>query len=177
VYNRGTALLPVATETLDDIGGTEGTIPEATVSKTAVEEYYRRLHDEKNVGKDAYVEYVNDARADELAELSLIEQRRSVEVVVCRTAEERKRVEAVRAAWQDYEYETVRRLVDGLKETTVSIPIYRSDSKEAKALSDLPRIHEDTETRWIDTRDARHDSYFDSTTGLAAESSVDNRIL
>ncbi|CQR53167.1 MULTISPECIES: CRISPR-associated endonuclease Cas3'' [Haloferax] len=177
VYNRGTALLPVATETLDDIGGAEGTIPEATVSKTAVEEYYRRLHDEKNVGKDAYVEYVNDARADELAELSLIEQRRSVEVVVCRTTEERKRVEAVRAAWQNYEFETVRRLVDSLKEASVSVPIYRSDSREAQALSGLARLHEDTETRWVDARDARHDSYFDSTTGLVTESSVDNRIL
>ncbi|WP_282351900.1 CRISPR-associated endonuclease Cas3'' [Haloferax volcanii] len=177
VYNRGTALLPVATETLDDIGGGEGTIPEAAVSKTAVEEYYRRLHDEKNVGKDAYVEYVNEARADELGELSLIEQRRSVEVVVCRTATERKRVEAARVAWRDYEFERGRQLMDSLKEATVSIPIYRSDSEEAQALSGLARIHEDTETRWIDTRDVRHDSYFDSTTGLVAESSVDNRIL
>ncbi|WP_367996304.1 CRISPR-associated endonuclease Cas3'' [Haloferax volcanii] len=177
VYNRGTALLPVATETLDDIGGGEGTIPEAAVSKTAVEEYYRRLHDEKNVGKDAYVEYVNHARADELAELSLIEKRRSVEIVVCRTATERKRVEAARVAWRDYEFERVRQLMDSLKEATVSIPIYRSDSEEAQALSGLARIHEDTETRWIDTRDVRHDSYFDSTTGLVAESSVDNRIL
>jgi len=78
VYNRGTTLLPVAAETLDSVREADIPLSETAVARTAVTEYYRRLHIDKNVGKQEYVEYVDDLRGDELRELSLIDQRNAV---------------------------------------------------------------------------------------------------
>jgi hypothetical protein len=60
VYNRGTALLPVAAATLESIRETDGKLSESAVARRAVQEYYDRLHRDKDVGEQRYAEYVDD---------------------------------------------------------------------------------------------------------------------
>lgn len=178
VYNRGATLLPVAAETLDSVCGGERQMSEYAVAREGVTSYYETLHEDKDVGKETYVEYVNDSRSDELEQLSLIDQRNAVDVAVCRTQFERNLIEDIQDAWRSYEYDRVRKLMDELKETQVSIPIYRADSDEAQKLGQLSRIHDDTDVRWIDTRQHNLKQYFDECTGFVVpESTAERRIL
>ncbi|WP_138006910.1 CRISPR-associated endonuclease Cas3'' [Halalkalirubrum salinum] len=178
VYNRGATLLPVAAETLESIRSEDGTLSERAVARTAVRKYYQKLHKNKNVGKEEYVEFVDDARGDELADLSLIDQRNAANIFICRTQAERNHIEKVRKAWRNYEFDRVRQLMDELKETQVSIPIYRADSKEAQKLGQLPRVHDDTDIRWLNTRQHNLKQYFDECTGfMIPESTAERRIL
>lgn len=176
VYNRGPALLPVAAETLDSVRNDTATIPEAVVARTAVKNYYQRLHKEKNVGKREYMTYVDDARGDELAALSLIDQRLAIDVIVCRTDRDRERIDEIKEAWTRYEFDTVRTLLEKMKPMQVSVPVYRADSEEAEKIGGLDQVHDETDLRWLDTRD--HLDYFDSTTGLVVpDSTVEGRFL
>jgi CRISPR-associated endonuclease Cas3-HD len=178
VYNRGATLLPVAAETLDSVCGSERQMSEYAVAREGVTSYYETLHKDKDVGKEAYAGYVNDAMGDELEGLSLIEQRNAVDVVVCRTQSERDYIEDIRDAWRSYEFDRVRQLMDELKETRVSIPIYRADSDEAQKLGQLSRIHDDTDVRWLDTRQHNLKQYFDECTGFVVpESTAERRII
>lgn len=176
VYNRGPALLPVAAETLNSVRNDSERISETVVARTAVERYYQRLHEEKNVGKQAYATYVDEARGDKLAELSLIDQRLAIDVIVCRTDEDRRRIDEIKEAWSAYEFDTVRDKLDETKPTRVSVPVYRADSEEAQTVGSLDRVHDETDLRWIDTR--RHLDYFDETTGLIVpDTTVEGRFL
>jgi CRISPR/Cas system-associated endonuclease/helicase Cas3 len=178
VYNRGAALLPVAAETLDDVREADESLSETAVARTAVTEYYQKLHADKNVGKQEYTEYVDDARGDKLAKLSLIDQRNAVDICICRTDVEREKIEEIKTAWGNYHFDRVRQLVDELKTARVSVPIYRADSNEAEAIADLDRIHSDTEIRWLDTREHRLSEYFDPNIGFVVpETSVERRFL
>ena len=178
VYNRGATLLPVASETLDTVREGDEPLSETAVARTAVTEYYRTLHTDKNVGKQEYAEYVDDVHGDKLKELSLIDQRNAVDVIICRTEAERQLVEQVREAWGQYDFDRVRQLMDELKETQVSIPIYRAGSDEAQKLGQLSRIHDDTDVRWIDTRQHNLKQYFDECTGFVIpDSTAERRIL
>jgi CRISPR-associated endonuclease Cas3-HD len=178
IYNRGTSLLPVAASTIDSVRANDGTLSETDVARTAVERYYERLHEEKDVGKQTYADYVDDARADELGRLSLIDQRLTVDVIVCRTDDERTTVESIRNAWESYEFDHVRSLLDETKAIRVSIPIYRADSKEAQTLGALTQVHPDTDIRWLDTRTSQYGKYFEPTTGFVVpDSTVEARFL
>jgi CRISPR-associated helicase Cas3/CRISPR-associated endonuclease Cas3-HD len=176
VYNRRTSLLPVAADTLDSVRGDDGTLSETAVAREAVESYYERLHEEKDVGKQACADYVDEARADELGKLSLIDQRRTAEVFVSRTDEERELAEQLREADAEYDFETMRRLLDESKPFRISVPYYREDSATADALTDLPTLIEDEGLYQLDVR--RYNSYFDTTTGFVVpESTVDHQFL
>jgi len=178
VYNRGATLLPVAAETLDSVRDDERLLSERAVARTAVKRYYQKLHDEKNVGKQEYVKYVDDARGDELERLSLIDQRNAVDICICRTDAEREKIEDIKTAWGNYDFDRVRRLMDELKTARVSVPIYRADSNEAEAIGDLDPIHSDTDVRWLDTREHRLSEYFDANTGFVVpDTSVERRFL
>jgi CRISPR-associated endonuclease Cas3-HD len=178
VYNRGTSLLPVAASTLDSVRADDGTLSETAVARDAVERYYERLHEEKNVGKQAYADYVDEARADELGHLSLIDQRLAIDVIVCRTDDERATIEAIEEAWENYNFDRVRTLLDETKSLRVSIPIYRADSEEAQTLGTLSRVHSETDIRWLDTGTSRYAEYFEATTGLIVpDSTVEARFL
>jgi CRISPR-associated endonuclease Cas3-HD len=176
VYNRGTKLLPVTAETLDSVRDDGNVLGETTVARDAVEEYYETLRRDKNVGKEEYVEYVNDVRCDRLEQLSLISQRRAVDVIVCRTADERQRIHDIKDAWESYDFQRVRSLMDGLKEVRISVPVYDENSPEAEALGHLDTVHSETDIRWVDVRkDAK---YFDPTTGFVVpETTAERRIL
>ena len=133
---------------------------------------------ERTLGKATYAEYVDNARGDKLAELSLIDQRNAVDIVICRTGAERKRVENVREAWREYAFDRVRQLMDELKETRVSIPVYRTDSDKADKLGQLNRLHEETDILCLDVREHGLGEYFDASTGFVIpDSTAERRIL
>lgn len=178
VYNQGTSLLPVVAETLESIQSDEDFIAEVSVARTAVEEYYKKLHRQKNVGKREYVTYVDEARGDELTKLSLIDQRRAIDVIVCRTSEERERIENIKKAVEQYDFLTANSLLDDLRTRQVSIPFYRSDSKEARELADLPPVHSDTDLRYVDPSKSEFVDFFDPVTGFVVpDSTVERRFL
>ena len=178
VYNRGATLLPVAAETLDAVREGDEPLSETTVARTAVTEYYRTLHTDKNVGKQEYAEYVDDARGDKLKDLSLIDQRNAVDIIICRTKDERNQVEQVREAWSQYEFERVRRLIDELKQARVSIPVYRGESDKKDKLGQLNPVHSDTDVLCLDVRKHGLSEYFDENTGFVIpDSTAERRIL
>ncbi|SEA40084.1 CRISPR-associated endonuclease Cas3-HD [Haloplanus vescus] len=178
VYNRGATLLPVAAETLDSVREADTPLSETAVARTAVTEYYRRLHADKNVGKQEYVEYIDDLRGDKLRELSLIDQRNAVDIIICRTEAERRQVEQVRDAWKHYEFDRVRRLMDELKELRVSMPIYRGESDKEEKIGQLNQVHEDTDVLCLDVREHGLSQYFDQNTGFVIpDSTAERRII
>jgi len=177
VYNRGSALLPVAASTLDFVREGSGTLSEMDVARTAVKQYYRRLHEEKNVGKRTFADHVDEARADELGRLSLIDQRRAGDVFIVRTGPERDLAERIRDADEAHDFGTLGRLVDETKPLRISVPYYREDSETADAIRKLDPILGEEEGLWLlDTRD--RGSFFDATTGFVVpESTVDHQFL
>lgn len=178
VYNRGATLLPVAAETLDAVREGDEPLSETTVARTAVTEYYRTLHTDKNVGKQEYAEYVDDVRGDKLKDLSLIDQRNAVDIIICRTKDERNQVEQVREAWSQYEFDRVRRLMDELKQARVSIPVYRGKSNKKDKLGQLNPVHSDTDVLCLDVRKHGLSEYFDENTGFVIpDSTAERRIL
>jgi CRISPR-associated endonuclease Cas3-HD len=182
VYNRETTLLPVAADTLATVRSNREELTETAVARTAVEAYYRRLHRDKDVGKQAYAEYVDDARADKLAELSLIDQRRAVDIIVCRTKDDRDLVTSLRNAADEYDFETFQDRLDQTKPLRISVPVYREDGETADAIGNLPRLLTNetyghaTGIRVLDVRE--YESHFDDTTGFVVpENSVDHLFL
>lgn len=176
VYNRGASLLPVAAATLDAVRDGSGTLSETEVARTAVNRYYERLDEEKDVGKQAFADYVNEGRADELGQLSLIDQRRAADVFVSRTDLERELAERIREAHRTYDFETLGRLLDETKPLRVSVPYYREDSETADAIGGLPELIKDEGLYELDVR--QYGSHFDRTTGFVVpDSSVDHQFL
>lgn len=178
VYNQNITLLPVVAETLESLEPDGTALDEFTVARTAVDRFYDRLHEEKNVGKKEFATYVDDARADELGDLSLIDKRDAVDVIICRTPAERQTRETIATAADRYDWSTVRNKMHNLRTKQVSIPIYRADSREARELDDLPPVHQETNIRWIDTTEPQYDGFFDTTTGFVVpDSTVERRFL
>ena len=176
VYNRGPSLLPVAAATLDSVRGENGTLSESAVARTAVDQYYRRLHEEKDVGKQAYADYVDEARAAELGRLSLIDQRRAADVFVCRTDYDRALAERLREASQRYNFDALGQLLDETKPLRISVPYYREDSDTADAITDLPQLVEDEGLYCLDVHQYR--SYFDPATGFVVpDGGVEHQFL
>ena len=178
VYNRGATLLPVAAETLDAVREEDEPLSETAVARTAVTEYHKKLHTDKNVGKKKYADYVDGVRGDKLKELSLIDQRNAVDIIICRTEAEREQVEQVREAWSQYEFDRVRRLMDELKELRVSIPLYRGESDKKEKIAHLNPVHEDTDVLCLDIREHGLSQYFNQNTGFVIpDSTAERRIL
>ena len=176
VYNRGTTRLPTVANTLHNIRGESATLSETDVARRAVETYFKRLREDKNVGKQEYAGLVDEAKAQELGKLSLIDERRSAEVIVSRTPAEREAVEQIRAARKNYEYDTLDSLLDETKPLRLSIPYYSDDSEVADAITDLPSIVEDEGIYELDVR--HHPSHFDETTGFVVPGkAVDHQFL
>ncbi|WP_153952334.1 CRISPR-associated endonuclease Cas3'' [Halosegnis longus] len=176
IYNRGVSLLPVTAETLaavrDDDGGT---LPERAVADEAVSRYYRRLREEKNVGKAEYADHVDSARAAALGELSLIDARRTAEILVCRTDDDRRLAEKVRQAEQAREWTEFRRLLDESKDRRISVPLGWDDDR-AEAIQQLPVLVEDEGLYCLDTD--RYEAHFDTTQGFVVPgSSVAHQFL
>lgn len=176
VYNRGTTLLPLVAETLQRVREDSGSLTETDVARTAVSRYFERLREDKDVGKQEYADFVDKAKADDLGELSLIDQRRSAEVVVARTSEERALLERIHDAQEEYDYAGLDGLLEETKPLQISVPYYREDSDRADAIRELPVLVKDQGIYELDVR--THDAKFDATTGFVVpESSVDHQFL
>lgn len=176
IYNRGISLLPVVAETLESVRNGLGELTETAVARKAVEEYYNRLHEDKDVGRQEYADHVDNAMGDELAELSLIDQRRSVDVFVTRTDSERESVEELHAARHEHDYERLRQLLDETKPLRLSVPVRPGDDETKDALGNLTEIDETEGLRHLDVQ--AHDPYFDQSKGFVVpDSSVDHQFI
>ncbi|MFB6124915.1 MAG: CRISPR-associated endonuclease Cas3'', partial [Halanaeroarchaeum sp.] len=98
VYNRGIAILPTVAATLLSVRADRGELTETAVARTAVTEFFDRLREDKDVGTAEYVSWVDRAAAARLGDLSLIDERQAVDVLVTRTACERATVTEMRDA-------------------------------------------------------------------------------
>jgi CRISPR-associated endonuclease Cas3-HD len=176
VYNRTTPLLPEAAGALKSVRNDVGGLDEQAVARTAVERYYDRLHEEKNVGKQSYADHVDDANAGKLNDLSLIDQRRSADVLVCRTACERELADELPEAYSSHDYGRFRELLDETKPLRISVPYYREDSDTAETIRELPTLLADEGIYYLDAR--QHGPYFDETTGFVVPgSTTETRLL
>jgi CRISPR-associated endonuclease Cas3-HD len=176
VYNRGTSLLPVAASTLQSVRDQHGSLTETSVARDAVQEFYRRLHEQKDVGKQTWADYVDDADGEKLGRLSLIDQGPTADVLVCRTGRDRDLVERLLEANRAYDFEKLRRLLSETKPLRISVPFYREDSAIADAIEDLPLLLDDEGIYVLDVRDSG--AHFDRTQGFVVpESTVDNQFL
>ncbi|AKH97360.1 CRISPR-associated endonuclease Cas3'' [Halanaeroarchaeum sulfurireducens] len=176
VYNRGTTLLPVVAETLERVREESGRLSETDVARRSVRQYFEQLLKDKNVGKQEYTDFVDDARGKDLGDLSLIDQRLSAEIVVARTPEERKLLDRIHEAQEHYDYETLNNLVEETKPLRISVPYYQEDSERASAIRDLPVLIDDQGVYELDVN--QYEKKFDPTTGfVATTSSVDHQFL
>jgi predicted aminopeptidase len=167
VYNRDVSLLPVTAKALADVREEEEVLSETAVARSAVERYYQLLHEDRDVGK---------AKAAKLGELSLIDQRRAVEVLVCRTDADRRLAESIREADEAYDFQSLRRRLDESKPIRVSVPVPAGDDETAEALKGLSPLVPEEGIRELDVRE--HEPYFDRTTGVVVpESTVEARFL
>jgi CRISPR-associated endonuclease Cas3-HD len=170
VYNRDTPLLPEATSALESVRNDVGSLNERAVARTAVERYYDRLHDEKNVGKQSYADHVDNANAKKLGELSLIDQRLSADILVGRTERERELADQLPEAYSAHDYDRFRKLLDETKPLRISVPYYREDSETAEAIRELPALLTDEGIYYLDVR--QHRPYFDETIGFVVPGST-----
>jgi CRISPR-associated endonuclease Cas3-HD len=182
VYDRGEqTLLPVTAAALDEVRGDDGHLAEHDVSRRAVESYYERLHADKDVGKERYVEYVDTADAEALGQLSLIDNKRTIDVIVCVSKDDEDLVNDLEKAYDDYDFDEVKRLVDETKPLRVSIPIYDEESREAEIVTELRPLgnrDENSDVRVLQSNDVEFEEYFDATTGFVIpEPSVERRFL
>ncbi len=181
VYDRGTALTPVTAAALDFVRSDEPELTGRVVARDAVTDYYRRLHADKDVGRENYVELVDSADGDGLASLSLIDAPRAIDVIVCLSAEDDALVDNLETAYEDYEFDRVRRLLDETKPLRVSVPIYDQDSREAEVVTNLPPLagrEEEAEIRVLRSTSPTFEKHFDSTLGFVVpEATVEDRFL
>lgn len=181
VYDRGTALTPVTAAALDSVRIDGTTLSGSTVSRAAVTDYYERLHKDKNVGRDSYVNMVDEADGDSLASLTLIDTPRSIDVLVCRTATDDTLVDNIETAYDTHDYNTKTDLVKQTKPLRVSIPIYDTDSEEADIVMDLPPLagmEAEADIRVLHTTSRQYADYFDATTGFVVpDNTIANRFL
>lgn len=182
VYGRSGDSLPKLTaRAISDVVGATATsdetvVDEQTLTWEGVNRYYELLAD-RSPGNREWVEWVDRCEADRLSELSLIEQRKAVDVVVARTQVERTKLRNIEHAYDQRAFETVDESLDSLRELQVSIPIYDEGSKEAARACELDHVHPGAELRRIDTLDSG-DSWYSPEWGLTVpEDSLERRFL
>ncbi|MFB6125681.1 MAG: CRISPR-associated endonuclease Cas3'' [Halolamina sp.] len=148
---------------------------EPTVTREAVERYFERL-DDRGVGTDEYVNYVDDAMAKSLGEESLIRERPAVDVVVARTVAEWNQLRAVRQAYDGANWDELDERVDSLQEMQVSVPLDATDSLET--LQACEPLFPDATRLALDARAGHDAGYFDATDGVVVpETSAEARLL
>jgi CRISPR-associated endonuclease/helicase Cas3/CRISPR-associated endonuclease Cas3-HD len=182
VYDTETALTRVTAAALDHVRAEDGRIQGWRVARDAVTEYYRRLHDDKDVGRNEYATYVDNADGDALNDLSLIDTPRAVDVIVCRTPRDHALVTELKTAYETYAFDRIDDLQDRTKPLRISVPIYDQDSDEADVLAELPplvsRDGDATGVRVLEADSRQYENYFDDTTGFVVpDSTLESRFL
>jgi len=183
VYDKWSAgggnnsLLRLTRQAIDSVREQERTLPEAAVDRDGVRAYYDLLAG-RNPGRDGWVEELDTGQIGALGEHSLIDQRLAVDVVVARTSSESETVERVHELWSNGRYGRARRELQRTRDIRVSVPIYAEDSREARKIRELRRVHPESDLRVLDLTKEEYRSYFDDSTGLVLEDrTVDRRFL
>ncbi|PSQ04031.1 CRISPR-associated endonuclease Cas3'' [Halobacteriales archaeon QS_6_71_20] len=140
-------------------------MPERVVTTDAVERYFEKL-DARGVGSEEYAEHVDMAEARQLGDLSLIDEKRAVDVVVARTEGERRLIEAIRTARTESRWDDVDDLVDLAGALQVSVPVYPDDRNAREKVRGLTPLVPGGERRWLDARAGHDDGYFDAMEGF-----------
>ncbi|MFC7216292.1 CRISPR-associated endonuclease Cas3'' [Saliphagus sp. GCM10025334] len=176
VYGRGESLTKLTGQALATVYDGEP-IPEPDVTRDAVDHYFELL-EQRDVGADEYVDYLERAEAEQLSKLSLIDQRPAVDVIVTRTAEERKTVEEIRRMFAEYRWDKLNDLVESTADWQVSIPVYPGDNETIEKLSACEPLFSGADRLVLDGRPGRHNGYFDATDGVVIpDTSVEARLL
>lgn len=178
VYNLwGESLLSVTAQSLQAVAGDSREVSESTLTWGAVADYYDRIA-EVDPGNRDFVKYVNDARADKLAQTSLIDERRTVEIVVCRTKSDKELVEHARDSFEAFEFDDFDKRVDSLRDIQISIPVYPGDDT-TDVFVELPPLIPGEERITLRVLDSdQFGSFFDSNLGvITPESAVEGRFL
>lgn len=177
VYNLfGDSLLQLTGVALEQVGAEGGRVlSESTVSWDAVRTYYDEL-DGRDIGDESLVALTDDANVAELSRQSLIDQRGTFDVVVCRTDDEYDLIEAIHDAFAERAFSRAHSLLDETKPMRVSIPIYDASSTEAEVVSRLEPLPEHEGVVVLDARPGAS-PHFDQTTGFAVRDTVEDRFL
>jgi len=176
VYGRGESLTKLTGQALEGVYDGEP-MPEPAVTREAVERYFEFL-DDRDVGTDEYVDYLERAEADKLGRLSLIDERPAVDIVVPRTASEQRTVQEIRDAFSEYRWDELDDLVEQTAEWQVSIPVYPGDDETLEKLAACEPLFPEADRLVLDGRSGRGDGYFDATDGaVVPDTSVEARLL
>jgi len=176
VYGRGESLTKVTGQALETVYDGEP-MPEPAVTREAVERYFELL-DDRDVGTDEYVDYLERAEAEKLGRLSLIDERPAVDIVVARTASERETIQEIRAAYSEFRWDDLDDLVERTAEWQVSIPVYPGDDETLEKLAACESLFPGADRLVLDGRPGRSDGYFDPTDGaVVPDTSVEARLL
>lgn len=176
VYGRGESLTKLTGQALETVYDGEP-MPEPAVTREAVERYFELLEG-RDVGTDEYVDYLERSEAKKLGDLSLIDERPAVDIVVTRTAKEREAVEEIRAAYNEFRWDELDELVERTAEWQVSIPVYPGDDETLEKLATCEPLFPDADRLVLDGRPGRSGGYFDPTDGaLVPDTSVEARLL
>ena len=176
VYGRGESLTKLTGQALATVYDGDP-MPEPDVTRDAVEHYFDLL-DGRDVGAGEYVEYLERAEAEQLGQLSLIDERPAVDVIVTRTADERETVEEIRRAFDEYRWDDLDDLVESTGDWQVSVPVYPGDDDTMEKLAACEPLFPDTDRLMLDGRPGRHNGYFDATDGVVIpDTSVEARLL
>ena len=179
VYDHfGNSLLKITRDVITSVkDGEIETMTEPEMNRKAVRLYYDRL-EERGAGKSEWPEYIRSARGETLRDLSLIDQRRSIEVLIVRSDTEKERVEDIRRKFARGAYRSARNELEALRTCQISIPVYEQDSEEEHAFGQLPKLSEEAPMRVLDVRNNKNRSYFEPVLGAQIpKSTVDRRIL
>ena len=174
-------LLAKTREALADVPTGE-TVSESRIAETAVDAYHDAVGDavETVANDNTLRQQFERAYGQQLREASLIENRLTFEVYVCRSRAERDVVEAYNQAETSYDFDESERLKEKLADIRVSVPAYHSNSDTARKLLDLGALSVDAERRDATERVLRPDqeSFFDVRKGVEVpESTVEARFL
>lgn len=177
VYARGgESLTKLTALALEEVWDGEP-LSEKTVTREAVGNYFDRL-DDRDVGISEYVKYVDKTEVGQLGRLSLIDERRAVDVIVARTRTEWNQLCEIRTAFEDANWDRVDELIERTRDMSVSVPLYSDTSDAARKLVDCDPVYPDAEQRRLDGRPNRNSSFFDATDGFVIpDSTVEARLL
>jgi CRISPR-associated endonuclease/helicase Cas3/CRISPR-associated endonuclease Cas3-HD len=176
VYGRGESLTKLTGQALKTVYNGEP-MAEPEVTREAVESYFELL-DDRDVGTDEYVDYLERAEAEKLGRLSLIDERPAVDIVVARTANEQETIQEIRAAYNEFRWDELDDLVECTAEWQVSIPVYPGDDETVEKLAACEPLFPDADRLILDGRPGHSNGYFDPTDGaVVPDTSVEARLL
>lgn len=168
IYGRGGEynLLDVTRTALNEVTADEGVVPDTEISEAGVKAYYDTLV-ERQPGDWSLVGFLNSGQFATLREeAEYIDQRDTVEVVVCRVEEDDTLVEKYQSQADADDYQALRRTRARLTERAVSVP--RDDYNQAQLNATVLSTTADGDHGMVAV-DAARGRWFSSTYGADAE--------